>query len=391
MQDYVVNLKSPVSKSFMATKAANSVALNPEKKSEHNLKVTADITSDYKVGLILGASGSGKTTLAKSIFGASCFDEILDPGKPVIDQFPVSYSYDDRVASLTGIGLTSIPCWIRVAATLSNGQKARAEAALQIAQDKDTIVIDEWTSVVNREVGKVMSHAIQKHARKTNKKIVLLSCHYDVVDWLNPDWIIDCNTETYKDRRSMVGSHKRTDQLRFDIKRCETKQWKYFSKYHYLSETLPSGKVLAYGLYHGSDQIGFTCFANYSWNDKRMMHSNRVVIHPDYIGLGLGIQLATEASQHMHSMGYIVKAKFTSVAMYKLRKNHPRWICRDIKRHVTKKSNGEIPYDIKTKCGIKKAKDRNKSKLHRVTYFYFDYRPPIEAVSPREAQPRLSK
>ena len=233
MQNFKLTLASPVATSFRATKAANSLDIDAEKKSIHNFEVQADLTTPFNIGLIVGASGSGKTTLAKHIYGDKCFVELLDMAQPVIDQFPESMSYDECAAMLCGVGLTAVPCWIRPAFTLSNGQRARAECALQMARDDiEMIVMDEWTSVVDRTVAKVMSHCIQKHARKTNKKIVLMSCHYDVLEWLNPDWVIDANKQTYENRRLLCQSYQRSEQLEFGVYETNRSTWKYFSRYH---------------------------------------------------------------------------------------------------------------------------------------------------------------
>ena len=336
MQNYELTLSSPVADSFRCTKAANSLDIDVEKKSIHHFKVKADIESPFSIGLIVGASGSGKTTLAKSIYGEKSFDEILDQSLPVIDQFPDEYSYDECAAMLSGVGLTAVPCWIRPAYTLSNGQKARAECALQMAQkDRNFIVIDEWTSVVDRTVAKVMSHCIQKHARKTGKRIVLLSCHYDVAEWLNPDWVIDCNRQEYIDRRLLCRSHKRSEQLSFEVREVDRDSWRYFSKYHYLSDKLPGGVIKTYGLFVGNDQIGFQCFANYTpcrKGDVMKMHSNRTVIHPDYAGLGLGIMLINETSKDMTKKGFECWAKFSSTPVYLAMKRQLCWKLVDIKR-----------------------------------------------------------
>ena len=190
MQDYVVRLESPVSNSFRCQKAADSLDIDVAKKSVHEMKVRADVTSAFSVGLIVGASGSGKTTLAQHIYGPECFKTFVDPGKPIIEQFPETMSYDECAAALLSMGLTSVPCWIRPVYTLSNGQRARAEAALALHQPgPQGVVLDEWTSVVDRTVAKVMSHCVQKHARRTGKPITLVSCHYDVLEWLQPDCI----------------------------------------------------------------------------------------------------------------------------------------------------------------------------------------------------------
>ena len=150
MKSYSLTLSSPVSKSYRCQKAADALDIDTAKKSVHKFTVKADLETDYSIGIIVGASGSGKTTLAKEIFGDDCFKEHLDLSAPVIEQFP-----------------------------------------------------DEYSSVVDRTVAKVMSHCVQKHARKQNKQIVLCSCHYDILEWVQPDWVIDCNSQTYEDFRDV--------------------------------------------------------------------------------------------------------------------------------------------------------------------------------------------
>lgn len=197
MHHYELRLESKPSNSFRCQKAANSLDIDITKKLEHKFSVDADIDSHFNLGVIYGASGSGKTTFAKHVFGNDCFQEILDLSKPIIDQFPSEWSYDDCQSILSGVGLSQVVCWIRPAATLSNGQRFRAEIALQMARDVPFIVIDEWTSVVDRTVAKAMSRTISKFAKKTNTKIVLLSCHNDVIEWLDPDWVLDCNKQEF--------------------------------------------------------------------------------------------------------------------------------------------------------------------------------------------------
>jgi len=337
VQNFKLTLASPVATSFRATKAANSLDIDSEKKSIHNFEVKADLESPFNIGLIVGASGSGKTTLVKHIYGDKCFKEILDINQPVIDQFPDSMSYDECAAMLCGVGLTAVPCWIRPAYTLSNGQRARAECALQMARDDiEMIVIDEWTSVVDRTVAKVMSHCIQKHARKTGKKIVLLSCHYDVIEWLNPDWVIDANKQEYNDRRSLWRDFERTEKLHFEIRETDRSTWKFFSRYHYLSESYPGGFTKTYGLFVDNNQIGFQCFANYvphRKGTKMILHSNRVVIHPDYCGFGLGLQMTDACAESLKNQGYEIFAKFSSIPMYNARKKSTKWKLMDVMRH----------------------------------------------------------
>lgn len=345
MQTYELTLKSPVSKSFMAKKAANSLDIDVEKKSIHHVKIQADIKTDYNIGLLVGASGSGKTTFAKHLFGENCFDEIFNSKEPIIEQFSDDLSYDERAKILTGVGLSQVPCWIRPAFTLSNGQQARAKIALTLAKNDDLAVVDEWTSVVDRTVAKVMSHSVQKHIRKQKKKIVLCSCHYDVIEWLNPDWIIDLNKQEFINRR-FLRRNERKEKLKFSVRSVERESWKNFSKYHYLSEKLPGGHIKLFGLFEGENQIGFQCFANYvptKKNDKMMMHSNRTVIHPDYVGFGMGIDLINITSAIMElNPKYKVYAKFSSIPVAKAMDKQKCWKLLNVERTMKAKPTGSM-------------------------------------------------
>lgn len=365
MQNYRLKLQSPVSTTFRCQKAANSLDIDTEKKAIHEFSVDADLTKDFNIGLIVGASGSGKTTLAKHIYGDNCFNFVVDESLPVIDQFPESMSYDECATMLSGIGLTSVPCWIRPIYTLSNGQKARANAALQMASGGDFIV-DEWTSVVDRTAAKAMSHCLQKFARKSGRRVVVLSCHYDVIDWLNPCWIIDCNKQEYVDRRLLWREYNRQEQLQFEIRSVGKETWRYFSRYHYLSQKLPGGHIETYGIFHDQNQIGFQCFANYTPDvagKKRIMHFNRTVIHPDYIGFGLGIKLINATCADMAKKGYKIMAKFSSTPVKKaLDKNSDLWRLLSVKRDTATS-------DLMSK--------RNKSLRRHIKTFSYVYLPSI--------------
>jgi energy-coupling factor transporter ATP-binding protein EcfA2 len=337
-------LQSEVFNTFRCQAAANSLDIDVKKKSVHKLEVNnINIPKEWNVGLIYGASGSGKTTLAKHLFGENIFDCSLDENKSIIDQLPKEFSYEDCANILNGIGLNSVPCWIRPIKTLSNGQKARAEAAYLMCK-QDFICIDEWTSVVDRTVAKAMSVCLHKFAKKHNKQIILLSCHYDILEWVKPNWLIDCNKQKYELPKSEDFFFNEREKLEFTIKEVGRETWKYFSKYHYLSEQLPAGKIYLYGIFHEDNQIGFQCFANYTPhkpNTTIIFHSNRTVIHPDYNGLGLGIKLINETSKLLkQKINCRIMAKFSAIPVFKAMKKQPQWIFLGEKRLMGKMKKG---------------------------------------------------
>lgn len=155
-----------------------------------------DITNfKWNIGIILGNSGSGKSTLLKSLGEPK--NVVYDDLKCVISQFD---ELDENEASelLHGVGISSIPTWLKRPYQLSNGEMARLNLAMTIYKSKNEkyILIDEFTSVVNRPCAQSMSFAIQRYARKHDLKLILASCHYDIIEFLKPDWIFNLNKKT---------------------------------------------------------------------------------------------------------------------------------------------------------------------------------------------------
>jgi len=65
----------------------------------------------------------------------------------------------------------------------------RVDIARALCLEQQLVVFDEFTSVVDREIAKVSAFAIAKAVRRTSKRFIAVTCHYDVLDWLEPDWV----------------------------------------------------------------------------------------------------------------------------------------------------------------------------------------------------------
>lgn len=153
---------------------------------------------DWHIGIIMGRSGAGKSTILRTLEGNMPVAQapVLDYGKAVVSQFP-NLSEDEVCEMLCGIGLSSVPTWLRSPKLLSNGERARFDIVAEIANAKEgeVIVIDEFTSVVNRDVAKSMSYSLQRYVRKKGLRVIVASCHYDIIEWLQPNWIFNLNKQ----------------------------------------------------------------------------------------------------------------------------------------------------------------------------------------------------
>lgn len=156
---------------------------------------------DWQIGVVVGPSGSGKTSIAEELCRDGWIDaNILTGGlwsqhAPVIeDMTTMAGDYAKATAALAATGLGSVPSWLRPRRVLSNGERFRADmAALLVhAGPSATYYIDEFTSVLDRQVAKVGAGAFAKTWRKKpGRRVILVTPHYDVLEWIQPDWIVD--------------------------------------------------------------------------------------------------------------------------------------------------------------------------------------------------------
>lgn len=168
---------------------------------EKNWKFEFKFPDEWQIGLIVGNSGSGKSLIAREIFGTVYQDQVLSNVSVPLVEAMGSHDMQDIVNALTSVGMGSTPEWITPYAFLSTGQKMRADLAFCLLNDKETIVFDEFTSVVDRQVAKVVSHSIAKAYRKKHKQFVAVTCHHDVEEWLEPDWVLDMDLKEFRDSK----------------------------------------------------------------------------------------------------------------------------------------------------------------------------------------------
>jgi ABC-type lipoprotein export system ATPase subunit len=149
--------------------------------------IPESLPKNFKIGVIVGSSGSGKSSMLKE-FGVE-ENPMWDSNKSIISHFETP---EDGMDKLSSVGLNSVPSWYKPYHVLSNGEKFRADLARKI---KSNVVIDEYTSVVDRNVAKAASVSLSRYIKNNNiQNVVLSTCHRDILDWLEPDWVIDTDS-----------------------------------------------------------------------------------------------------------------------------------------------------------------------------------------------------
>ena len=213
---------SSVPKTYRTDMVRGSFDLNDEKIKEH-FKGNIEIENkDWKIGLICGGSGTGKTTIAREVFGRENFTSYDYGNASVIDEMPSQSSFSDITKTFTSVGFASVPSWLKPYSVLSNGEKMRVDLARMLLDSKTLNVVDEFTSVVDRRVAQTASAAMQKAIQRTSdgKQYVFVSCHKDIIEWLQPDWIYDTDeqrfffTQRQEDPKSSLKSAKSSEPIR---------------------------------------------------------------------------------------------------------------------------------------------------------------------------------
>lgn len=282
-----INHKSKINNDKYTEYVYDAFDIQNREETEFNIEFNLGEAKnfDWNIGVIYGSSGSGKTSILKKLGKLS--SSTFSKDKPLISNFDW-LEPKDATRLLTSMGLSSVPTWLRPFHLLSNGEQYRAELAYKVgrAKDGEVILIDEYTSVVDRDVAKAMSFALQKYIRKTNKRIVLASCHYDIMEWLMPDWTCSPQKGGVLERGEWLRSGR--PKIELQVSRVESSTWDIFKKHHYLTESLnKSAKCLLFTW--DSKPIGFCAVLNTPRKGTpHAMAISRIVVLPDYQGLGLG-------------------------------------------------------------------------------------------------------
>ena len=202
---------------------------------------------------------------------------------------------------------------------------------------------DEFTSVVDRTVARVSSFAIQKALRKTNTQFVAVTCHYDVQEWLMPDWVFRTDDMTFQ---LLKVEEQKKNRRKLQLRIYETKRkeyyWRMFAKYHYLSHSF--NKTARVFIATCDEMIcGFCAVLPFPHPIKRnCWKEHRTVVFPDFQGIGIGTAFTNAVAQMYADEGKTFISTTSNPAMIFARSHSDKWRTTRIGRASLGSETGKI-------------------------------------------------
>lgn len=296
---------------FTSYRAARVKSLfNVEDGTAFDLDADLEIDDDdWRLGLVVGPSGSGKTSIGSRIFGPEAIWSPEWPGDaPIVDAIAKGGRFDDVTAALAAVGLGDVPTWLRPHAVLSNGEKFRADLARLVSEAPARVVVDEFTSVVDRQIARIGALAFAKAWRRTSGQAVMLSCHRDIVEWLDPDWIFD--TETREFARGRLRSRPSID---LEVRATDWSLWPLFEPHHYLKLPKMVGAKCYVGTVDG-EPVAHVAMATKNVGRKVEARGCRLVIMPEWQGAGVGLRFLNEVCRlNLEGLGRLPGRRLTTI------------------------------------------------------------------------------
>ncbi len=280
-----LDLKSPPADSYRAARVQSLFNVDGEGGADFALRANLPLDEQpWSIGLVVGPSGSGKSSIGKAMWKGRHIRRSggWPKGVALIDALAPEAAFDDVTAALSAVGLGSVPCWLRPYEVLSTGERFRADMARIILERPEKVILDEFTSVLDRRVAQIGAGAFAKAWRRGPGQFVALSCHYDIADWLQPDWIFDTATSAFRWRRL-----RRAPSIEVDVYETGWGEWPLFEPHHYLK--LP--RMVAATCYVG--RVAREPVAHVAFSTRPGMkeaRACRLVIMPEWQGAGVGMR-----------------------------------------------------------------------------------------------------
>lgn len=317
----VITVESPIADTPRVAQLRGMFDLAAEQTAR--LQWTVSLPLDerpWNIGLITGPSGCGKSTLVRHFWPGHVHRDFCWPrDASLLDGFPAELPVKDLAALLSAVGFSSPPAWMRPFHVLSTGQQFRVTLARLLAESPQLAVMDEYSSVVDRTVAQIGSAALAKVVRQRGQRFLAATCHDDVEEWLQPDWV-------YRPAENVFAWRclRRRPPIRLAVFRCQTSTWRLFAAHHYLSHALNPSAVCFLAVWR-ERPVAFSAWLPFVGAGPPARREHRTVTLPDFQGVGIGNVLSALIASMWTALGHRALSTTTHPAMMRARQKSPLW------------------------------------------------------------------
>jgi ABC-type ATPase with predicted acetyltransferase domain len=293
---------------------------------------------DPAIIYVTGESGGGKTTLLKAfknLYGDRCVDMddvAVDDGEVLCESIGMDTGEALYFLGIAGLGEAML--FVRSYGELSAGQKYRYKLAKTfykaVVEGRDAIAIDEFCSLLDRLTARAVAYTAQKFARRFGRTLIAASSHTDLIDDLNPDIIVvkPFLKPPIVERR---GYEPKPFSLLSEVSITEggVRDYRELEVFHYKGFT-PAYIAKIFKALYRDGNVGVIVYSYPPLESKarrrvfgsnlrsyaksgRLLRISRVVAHPSWRGVGLGVRLVSET---LHLCGADIVETEATMAVY---------------------------------------------------------------------------
>ena len=264
---------------------------------------------------VTGDSGSGKSVLLRAIkqdLGDEAVDVAeleVDRTKPLIET--VGKTVEEGLELLSRVGLNDAFLFLRSYEQLSDGQRYRYRIAKLLETKAKFWLLDEFAATLDRDTAKIVSFNLQKIARYEGKCVIAATTHTDLFQDLNP------SVHIHKRFGKEIAVHYYPNEPAKEcslvpemrVEEGSAADWKNLADFHYRSHRTPAPRRI-FCLKRGEELCGVIVYSyaapaafgrrlvlpsmNMKELNEKLSAISRVVIHPKYRTIGLGVKLVRE-------------------------------------------------------------------------------------------------
>ncbi len=343
-------LECSVEPTFRLRQVEGLFGLPPIEASSRRFQVQVPSPKgSWQIGAIVGPSGSGKSTVAQAAYARAIARPRRWPANQCIVDGLGSRSIKEVTRVLVAVGLGCPRTWRLPYRALSQGERFRCDLARALLQRRSLVVFDEFTSNIDRVVAQLISATITRGIRKRlfTQRFVAVTCHSDILPWLEPDWVLhmpegdllwNVTTEDGHRHSSLSSAHQggspgrsvRCTQRRWvrpaiqlEVVRSRLAAWQAFAEHHYLATDLSPFCEGYLATWH-DQPVGFVGVLN-AVGRQKVKRISRLVVLPQFQGLGIGSKLAAAIGEHYLACGCRLLMTTSHPAMIGMMDHSPYW------------------------------------------------------------------